>query len=81
MSQLEKLLKQFANSPQPKWDELERLLKKLGYTKVEGSGSRVKFVNVEKDSAIDLHKPHPENTIKAYVKKIVIEKLKQADFL
>ncbi len=81
MSQLEKLLKQFINSPNPKWDEVERLLKKLAYIKQEGTGSRVKFVNQEKDSAIDLHKPHPENTIKAYVKKIIIEKLKLAGFL
>jgi hypothetical protein len=81
MSQFEKLLEKFINSPQPKWEELERLLKKLDYIKQEGSGSRIKFINKEKDSAIDLHKPHPENTIKTYVKKVVIEKLKQAGFL
>lgn len=81
MGQLEKLLEKFINSPSPKWEELERLLKKLDYIKQEGIGSRVKFINKEKDSAIDLHKPHPENTIKTYVKKIVIEKLKQAGFL
>lgn len=74
-------MKQFINSPQPKWNELERLLKKLGYIKQEGSGSRVKFGIKENDSAIDLHKPHPENTVKTYVKRIVIEKLKQTGYL
>ncbi|MDD2802240.1 MAG: type II toxin-antitoxin system HicA family toxin [Methylococcales bacterium] len=76
MSQLDKLLENFTNTPFPKWSDVASLLKKLGYVKIEGDGSRVKFVNLEKKSVIDLHKPHPQNTIKTYTKKDIIKELK-----
>ena len=76
MSQLEKLLEQFINTPFPKWSEVLTLFKKLGYKKLEGEGSRVKFVNPEKKSVIELLRPHPENTIKTYTKKDIINELK-----
>lgn len=77
MSQLEKLLEQFINTPFPKWSEVLTLLKKLGYKKFEGDGSRIKFVNLEKKTIIELHRPHPQNTIKTYTKKDIIKKLKE----
>jgi len=76
MSQLEKLLEKFINTPFPKWDDLVSLLKKLGYKQLEGDGSRVKFVNLNKQSIIELHRPHPQNTIKTYIKKDIIKELK-----
>jgi len=76
MSQLEKLLENFINTPFPKWSDVARLLNQLGYEKLEGDGSRVKFVNLEKQSIIVLHKPHPQNTIKTYTKKDIIKELK-----
>lgn len=76
MSQLEKLLEKFINTPFPKWDELVSLLKKLGYKQLDGDGSRVKFVNLNKQSIIELHRPHPQNTIKTYIKKDIIKELK-----
>jgi len=77
MSQLDKLLVNFINTPFPKWNDVSSLLKKLGYEKLEGDGSRVKFVNLEKQSIIELHRPHPQNTIKAYTKKDIIKELKE----
>jgi len=81
MSQLEKLLEQFINTPFPKWNEVITLMKKLGYKKLEGDGSRVKFVNQEKKSIIELHRPHPQNTIKMYTKKDIIKELKDKGFI
>jgi predicted RNA binding protein YcfA (HicA-like mRNA interferase family) len=81
MSQLEKLLEQFINTPFPKWTEVISLMKKLGYKKLEGDGSRIKFVNLEKNSVINLHQPHPQNTIKTYTKKDIIKELKDKGFI
>ncbi len=55
------------------WTELQAALKSLGYHKIEGRGSRVKFV--KEDSVVDLHRPHPGNEVKAYVRKLVIAHL------
>lgn len=58
------------------WTELCTLLKGLGYRQIEGDGSRVKFDNGNAWAMIVLHKPHPGNQIKAYIRKDVIERLK-----
>ncbi|MGZ3895072.1 type II toxin-antitoxin system HicA family toxin [Methylobacter sp.] len=81
MSQLEKLLEQFINTPLPKWSEVLTLMKKLGYKRLEGDGSRIKFINLEKKSVIELHRPHPGNTIKHYVKKDITKELKDKGFI
>lgn len=61
------------------WSETESLLKHLGYTKLEGSGSRVKFLNASMDNdIISLHKPHPGNELKKYVVEYLQEKLNWA---
>jgi len=57
------------------WDELVSVLKGLGFRQLEGSGSRVKFDNGNASDAIHLHRPHPGNEIKAYVKRQVVEHL------
>jgi predicted RNA binding protein YcfA (HicA-like mRNA interferase family) len=76
MSQLSKLLEKFINTPHPTWSDVISLLKKLGYKQIEGDGSRVKIVNTDKKSIIDLHRPHPGNTIKSYTKKDIMKELK-----
>ncbi len=81
MSQVENLLEQFINTPFPKWSEVLTLMKKLGYKKLEGDGSRIKFVHLEKKSVLELHRPHPENTIKRYVKKDILNELKDKEFI
>ena len=43
--------------------------------------ARVKFINADKNSIIELHRPHPQNTIKAYTKKDIINELKAKGFL
>ncbi|MGL6158943.1 type II toxin-antitoxin system HicA family toxin [Microbulbifer sp.] len=55
---------------------MKTLLAGLGYELEEGSGSRVKFTNGNPEQLINLHKPHPGNEVKAYVRRQIIEKLK-----
>ncbi|WP_166363718.1 type II toxin-antitoxin system HicA family toxin [Pseudomonas akapageensis] len=57
------------------WSELVTLMSGLGYRQIEGDGSRVKFDNGNPQAMISLHKPHPGNELKAYVKRQVIEQL------
>lgn len=79
MGTFEKLLEKFlACSKDFTYDELKRLLKKLGYTettKGRTSGSRVAFIDKKIKHAIRVHKPHPGNIVKEYVIKMVIKEL------
>lgn len=80
MSKKDKLLTKFLKSPPAKdltFDELASLLASLGYEKIEGSGSAVKFYNKQKDSLINLHKPHPSNILKVYLVKQIQNKIKE----
>ncbi len=80
MSKKEKLLKKFLQNPIKKdltFSELETLLLSCGYVKIEGNGSAVKFYNKQKDSLINLHKPHPSDILKVYLIKQIQEKLKE----
>jgi hypothetical protein len=54
---------------------------KFGYVKLEGRGSRIRFVNMEKQSVVELHRPHPNNTIKTYVKNEIIRELTTQGFI
>ena len=80
MSKKEKLLKRFTAVP-PKsdltYDELKTLLESLGYQKIEGSGSRVKFFNEAIRDLILLHKPHPGNILNKATIRDVQKKLKK----
>ncbi|MBC3950955.1 MULTISPECIES: type II toxin-antitoxin system HicA family toxin [Pseudomonas] len=77
MSKQEKLLAKLLNRQSGfSWPELVALLKGFGYKQIEGDGSRVKFDNGNAQAMINLHRPHPGNEIKAYVKRQVIEHLK-----
>jgi len=81
MSKKYKLLKKFLKIPPKKdltFEELESLLLSCGYVKLEGKGSAVKFYNKDKDSLINLHKPHPSNILKVYLIKQIQEKLKES---
>ena len=75
---LEKIFKRPTSSAVT-WAETESLLKHLGYSKLEGNGSRVKFINVDRgNDIISLHKPHPGNELKKYVVEYLQEKLNWA---
>ncbi len=81
MGTFEKLLEKFLAKPKDfTYDELKRLLKKLGYSesnKGKTSGSRVAFVDYETKDIIRVHKPHPGNILKEYVIKEVIKALQE----
>ena len=60
--------------------ELEYLLKQLGYVEKKTgktSGSRKAYVNKSTLHIIRLHKPHPGNELKRYVKSFIISELKK----
>ncbi|KRV66965.1 MULTISPECIES: type II toxin-antitoxin system HicA family toxin [Pseudomonas] len=82
MSGNEKLLAKLLNeSASFTWQELVTLLRWLGYRQLEGSGSRVKFDNGDPQALINLHKPHPCNELKAYVRRQIIEHLKAGELI
>ncbi|KSW26203.1 MULTISPECIES: type II toxin-antitoxin system HicA family toxin [unclassified Pseudomonas] len=82
MSRNEKLLAKLLNeSTSFTWQELVTLLRWLGYRQLEGSGSRVKFDNGDPQALINLHKPHPGNELKAYVRRQIIEHLKAGELI
>lgn len=82
MSRIDKLLNKLL-SPQSvlTWQELTTLLLRLGYRQLDGSGSRVKFDNGDPRLSINLHKPHPGNEIKHYVRRQIIEQLKSGGLI
>ena len=64
------------------FDELEKLLKSLGFNisnKGRSSGSRVAFVHDK--VVISLHTPHPGNVLKRYQIKQVIEVLSREELV
>ncbi|MCK5010088.1 MAG: type II toxin-antitoxin system HicA family toxin [Deltaproteobacteria bacterium] len=80
MGTRKKLLQKFLAKPVRKditFNELETLLKSFGYKKLEGRGSKVKFFKKDTEDMINLHKPHPRNTLKVYIVKLLQEKLKE----
>ena len=84
MSSKEKLISRFLALPTDfTFDELERLLGALGYTKLnkgKTSGSRVVFKDKE-GHPIMLHKPHPGNIVKHYALRQVLEELQFKGYL
>lgn len=64
--------------------EIKYLLGKLGYKETQKgktSGSRVAFVNYEYKHIIRLHKPHPGNELKDYIKREIILELKEKNLI
>lgn len=82
MGKTEKLLTKLLKQPPPKdftWNELVKLLASFGYEQKTGSGSKRKFYKSVQGYAvpINLHEPHPQNTIKTIYIKQIIQALKQ----
>ena len=77
MGTKEKLIERFKGQPKDfKYDELIRLFQVLGFQvsqKGKTSGSRIEFINDEKELSFGAHKPHPNNTIKSYAMKQILE--------
>lgn len=81
MSRRQKLIDRFLEQPTDfTWNEMSRLLEGFGYQKIEGNGSRCCF-EMKNVDRIRLHKPHPDPTVKSYVMKQVLEKLKDQKLL
>ncbi len=80
MSKYDKVLLKLLNTSSTiTYQEISYLLGKLGYResqKGKTSGSRVAFINREEKHIIRLHKPHPGNELKTYVKREIILELK-----
>jgi predicted RNA binding protein YcfA (HicA-like mRNA interferase family) len=79
LSKRDKLLKRLFGRPSDfTWNELNSLLTGFGFQEVQGSGSRVKFINRDMaDAIIIVHRPHPGNEIKGYVVDQIVSKLKE----
>jgi len=77
MGTKEKLIERFKRQPKDfTFNELTRLFQVLGFEvsqKGKTSGSRIEFVNTEKELSYGAHKPHPDSVIKGYVMKQVLE--------
>lgn len=78
MSKIDKLVSKFKTVPKDlSWEELIKILNYFNYIekaqKGKTGGSRRKFINSELD-IISLHKPHPNNIVKQYVIKQLLEK-------
>ncbi len=80
MSQVEKLKIRLKSCPKYfTYEELRFLLIHLGFVefnKGKTSGSRVQFVTND-GKKLELHKPHPNNIIKEYKLKYIINMLKE----
>jgi predicted RNA binding protein YcfA (HicA-like mRNA interferase family) len=79
MAKHDKFFEKFTKIPARKdltFNELETLLVYLGFEKIDGSGSRIKFIHRTKNLIVSLHKPHPSNILKEYIVKQVQEVLK-----
>ena len=81
MSKIDKLIAKLLNpSSTITFQELEYLLAKLGYAEKKTgktSGSRKAYIKTETKHIIRIHKPHPGNEIKRYVKTYLITELKK----
>lgn len=86
MGTKEKLVERFKRLPSDfTFQEVERLLQQFGYArwdKGKTSGARVIFSNAD-HRPIMLHnnKPHPENTMKAYAMKQLLNDLVEAGYI
>ncbi len=81
MSKLKKTIEKLLNlSGSFTYDELIFLLGQFGYIerkKGKTSGSRRTYINKDTKHIIKIHKPHPGNELKRYVKKLIIAELEK----
>ena len=79
MGKKEKLWKRLQSKPKDfTYAELVLLLSYFGYEEDnvgKTSGSAVRFVHPTTKHILRIHKPHPENTLKMYVIKYVLDEL------
>ena len=81
MSKFQKAVDKLLNqSSSFTFQELEYILKKLDYIEKKTgktSGSRKAYIHSKTNHIIRLHKPHPGNEIKRYIRSYIITELKK----
>lgn len=81
MSRLEKQIERLKSKPKDfTYDEAKIILNNLGFVennKGKTSGSRVKFETNDLSKTIILHKPHPNNILKPYQIKYILNQLEE----
>ena len=79
MSKADKLINGLKQKPKDfTYEEAKKLLESLEFfenNKGKTSGSRVEFKNYKLNEKIELHKPHPDNILKMYVVKNLLNRL------
>lgn len=81
MSRLEKQIERLKSKPKDfTYDEAKMILNNLGFVednKGKTSGSRVEFETKDLSKKIVIHKPHPNNILKPYQIKYILDQLKE----
>ena len=81
----EKLIKRFRTQPRDfTFEEVVALFQSFGFTlenKGTTSGSRVRFYNESDQNAYIMHKPHPNNIIKGYMMKEILNFLLKNNYI
>lgn len=85
MGKFEKLVAKLLNTTSTiTFQELEYLLGKLGYIEKKTgktSGSRKAYINHDTKHIIRIHKPHPGNELKRYVKDYIVKEFKSQNLI
>ena len=85
MGKLTKIIDKFLDPKSViKYQELAYLLGQFGYVEKKTgktSGSRKAFINPESKHIIRIHKPHPGNELKSYVKNAIVKELIEQELL
>jgi predicted RNA binding protein YcfA (HicA-like mRNA interferase family) len=84
MSKHEKTLKKIYEVPTPsdiRWDDVASCLSSMGFKEVLNKGSKRKFYNPTSGQLGNIHKPHPQPTLKIYQVKDIKDLInKQRDW-
>lgn len=85
MGKQDKLINRLLADPKDfTYSELKKLLSSVGCledNKGKTSGSRVAFIHEKTGTILRLHKPHPNNELKSYQIKLVIDFLEKLEVL
>ena len=85
MGKLDKIIAKFLNPGAIiTFQELEYLLGKLGYLEKKTgktSGSRKAYIHSVNKHVFRIHKPHPGNELKKYVKLYIVNELKKKNLI
>ena len=82
MSKKDKLILKLLSKPKDfTWSETKTLMEGFGFILKKSNGSRAKFIHERNNIVIAFHKPHPDNILKEYVVKRLIEALKMHELI